>query len=85
MEITRVEPPYGTQSCSCVHYTFFYLFIYTDVTITNVQTVTNKQEMPHNKKQMEINVIRGSALYFLGIRYSLVSDHQCSWYTILRI
>ncbi len=37
MEISQVEPPYGTHSCSCDRYTFFYLFFYTN----NVTNVTN--------------------------------------------
>lgn len=70
--LAMLHPP----ACSCGHYTFFYLFFYTNnVIITNVWTVINKQEMAHNKNQMETNVISASVLYFLGIRHSLVSDH----------
>lgn len=50
-------------------YPVFYLFFCTnDVTVTNVWRVINKQEMPHNKKQMETKMIRGSELYFLSIK-----------------
>lgn len=48
------------------------------LTVTNVWRVLNKQEMPHNAKQMGTNVIRGSALYFLRV----ASDHQGPWYGI---
>lgn len=50
---------------------FIYLVFYIEnVSTTDVWTVINKQEMP-DKKQMEINVISGSVLYFPAIRHCL--------------